>query len=129
MKIRETILSLIGCLCVLAGSSLSAFAAGKTWITTDEINYETSGAYILSGYVEDYAVMENGSILGVFRSPGAKKPIRFFLDLSDGSGRKKDSAEVVKHYCGTINKVLLEGLIKNHDGKMEVSAFCLALDL
>ena len=107
---------------------VSAAGAGKQWANTDELTLEASGSYILSGYIEDYAVMENGNILGLFRSKDAKKAVRFFLDLSDGSGMKKDSAEVIRENSGTVNRVLLEGIIRNHDDKMEIVVFDCALE-
>lgn len=129
---KKLFLSLLSCACVsvsvFAAPSVFAAGAGKQWANTDELTLESSGSCILSGYIEDYVVMDNGNILGLFRSADAKKSVRFFLDLSDGSGLKKDSAEVVKENSGTLNKVLLEGLVGNHDGKIEIAAFDLAIE-
>lgn len=111
---------------VLPGN-VEAGGAGRTWVTTDEITSDINYGIIMSGYIEDYAVMENGSILGVFRSPDAKNSVRFFLE-NNGSGLKKDSADVVKQCSGTVNKVLLEGSIHDRNGKPEVIAFCVAYD-
>lgn len=118
--------------CIAAGglavsSDVEAAGAGKTWTTTDEITSDINYSIIMSGYIEDYAVMENGSILGVFRTPDAKSSVRFFLE-NDGSGLKKDSIDVVKQCSGTVNKVLLEGRVHKRNGSLEVIAFCVAYD-
>ena len=118
--------------CIAAGglavsSDVEAAGAGKTWTTTDEITSDINYGIIMSGYIEDYAVMENGSILGVFRTPDAKSSVRFFLE-NDGSGLKKDSIDVVKQCSGTVRKVLLEGKVHERNGSLEVIAFCVAYD-
>ena len=131
-EIKRSFCALMCGTCILGSglavsSDVEAAGAGKTWITTDEITSDIKYGIIMSGYIEDYAVMENGSILGVFRTPDAKKSVRFFL-VNNGSGLKKDSADVVKQCSGTVNKVLLEGSVHERNGNLEVIAFCVAYD-
>lgn len=112
---------------LLGFNPVLGFAAGKTWAVSDDLTVQSEGAYILKGYIEDYAVMDNGSILGLFRSDKGKKQLRFFLRHS-AKGLLHESAETVKKRSGTVNMVIIEGNIRDKDGEPELNVFCVAPD-
>ena len=124
----KKIVSLFAVLSFLFGfDPVLGFAAGKTWAVSDDLTVQSEGAYILKGYIEDYVVMDNGNILGLFRSDKGKKQLRFFLRYSS-KGLLYESAEVVKKRSGTVNMVVIEGNIRDKDGEPELNVFCVAPD-